>query len=179
LPDNEETIVAELVEDAPKKPSPPNFSDRKTISALEYRTINNYVNGLKEGEDITMKQAAIQAGYAKSYAAQAASRINKLISQNEAVRMMMEKKGIGVETLVDDLKEIRGATCPPTKYDPNGEHPDYLVRQRNVEFRAQILDALPPKKLEIEERKISITITADTLERIRAVKSMAREVEKG
>lgn len=176
----DDVIVAELVEKTDEEPvnkkKYKNLSrlERKSISALEYRTINNYVEGIKGGEKTSLRQAAIKAGYKKSYAGQAGRRIQELLTQNQSVRIMMEKKGIGLETIVNDLQEIRGATCPPTKYDPNGEHPDNMVRQRNVEFRAQIMDVLPPKRMEVEERKITITITADTLERIKEVQRLVK-----
>lgn len=175
----DDVIVAELVEKTDEEPvnkkKYKNLSrlERKSISALEYRTINNYVEGIKGGEKTSLRQAAIKAGYKKSYAGQAGRRIQELLTQNQSVRIMMEKKGIGLETIVNDLQEIRGATCPPTKYDPNGEHPDNMVRQRNVEFRAQIMDALPPKRIEVESRSININITSEDIKRVLEIKKDA------
>ncbi len=149
--------------------------DRKTISAREYRTLMGFINGIKDGTGTTMRQAAIQAGYAPAYAGQAARSINDMMSRNNEVRGMMEKHGIGVSKLVSDIKEISGATCPPTKYDPSGEHPDFAVRQRNVEFRAEILDVKPPKRLEVEERRVVMNVDADMLRAVIALKGPPTE----
>ena len=154
----------------PRKPTRPRSLDRKTISSREYHTIQNYIEGIKTGKKTSLRKSAIKAGYCAEYASKAARRIEELMTENQWVRAMMQEKGIGLESLVDDLAKIRKATCPPTKYDPNGEHPDFMVRQRNAEFRATLLDALPPKRMELEERSISIVVAVDTIEAIEAIK---------
>jgi hypothetical protein len=140
--------------------------DRKTISAREFRTLQNYIEGIKTGKKTSLRKSAIKAGYTEAYASMAAKRIEELVTQNQWVRAMMEESGMGLQCLVKDLGEIRNAV----KKDAYGEHPDYDVRQRNVEFRALLLDALPPKRMEVEERSISIVITADTIQKIREIK---------
>lgn len=147
----------------PVKPPRKSKYTRKTISTREYRTLMNFIDGIQSGANTTMRQAAIQAGYSPAYAGTAARSINQLMSRNDEVREMMENKGIGLSKLVSDIKEIAKATCPPTRYDPEGKHPDFGVRQRNVEFRAEILDVKPPKRLEVNERHTVINVDADLL----------------
>jgi hypothetical protein len=158
----------------PVKPRKPRY-DRKTISAREYRTLMGFIEGIKDGTGTTMRQAAIQAGYAPTYAGQAARSINEMMTRNEEVREMMERHGVGLSTLVSDIKEISKATCPPTKYDPTGAHPDFGVRQRNVEFRAEILDVKPPKRLEVNEKHTVINVDADMLRAVIALKGPPTE----
>jgi hypothetical protein len=144
-------------------PVKPRKYARKYISAREYRTLMNFVEGIQSGSNTSMRQAAIQAGYAPSYAGTAARSVGELMSRNDEVRAMMERRGIGVSKLVSDIKEIAKATCPPTRYDPEGKHPDFGVRQRNVEFRAEILDVKPPKRLEVNEKHTVINVDADMI----------------
>lgn len=166
--------VPETALAVPVKPRKSRY-DRKSISAREYRTLMGFIEGIKDGTGTTMRQAAIQAGYAPTYAGQAARSINEMMTRNDEVRGMMEKHGIGVEKLVSDIKEIAKATCPPTKYDPKGKHPDFGVRQRNVEFRAEILDIKPPKRLEVNERHTVINVDADMLRAVIALKGPPTE----
>ncbi len=158
----------------PEKPRKSKYS-RKTISAREYRTLMAFVQGIKDGTGTTMRQAAIQAGYSPAYAGQAARSINEAMTRNDLVREMMEKRGIGVSKLVTDLKEISKATCPPTKYDTKGEHPDFTVRQRNAEFRAELLDVKPPKRMEVNDRHTVINVDADMLRVVIALKGPPAE----
>ncbi len=147
----------------PEKPRKSKYS-RKTISAREYRTLMAFVQGIKDGTGTTMRQAAIQAGYSPAYAGQAARSINEAMTRNDLVREMMEKRGIGVSKLVTDLKEI-------TK----GEHPDFTVRQRNAEFRAELLDVKPPKRMEVNDRHTVINVDADMLRVVIALKGPPAE----
>jgi hypothetical protein len=158
----------------PVKPRKSRYT-RKTISAREYRTLMNFIDGIKSGANTTMRQAAIQAGYSTTYAGQAARSVNEMMTRNDEVREMMERRGIGISKLVSDIKEIAKATCPPTKSDLNGEHPDFGVRQRNVEFRAEILDVKPPKRMEVNERHTVINIDADMLRAVIALKGPPAE----
>jgi hypothetical protein len=166
--------VIETALAVPAKPRKSRY-DRKTISAREYRTLMAFIDGIKDGTGTTMRQAAIQAGYSPAYAGQAARSINEMMTRNDEVREMMERRGIGVSKLVSDLQEISKATCPPTKYDPEGKHPDFGVRQRNVEFRAEILDVKPPKRLEVNERHTIINVDADMLRAVIALKGPPAE----
>jgi hypothetical protein len=159
----------------PVKPQRKSKYTRKTISSREYRTLMAFIEGIKDGSGTTMRQAAIQAGYSPAYAGQAARSINEMMSRNDEVRQMMENHGIGLSKLVKDIKEISEATCPPTKYDPAGLHPDFGVRQRNVEFRAEILDVRPPKRLEVNERHTVINVDADMLRAVIALKGPPTE----
>lgn len=166
-----EPVTAVAVPEKPRK----SRYERKSISAREYRTLMAFIDGIKDGTGTTMRQAAIQAGYSPTYASQAAKSVGEMVSHNEEVRAMMERRGIGISKLVDDMIEISQATCPPTKYDPKGKHPDFGVRQRNAEFRAEILDVKPPKRLEVNERHTVINVDADMLRAVIAIKGPPTE----
>lgn len=127
---------------------------------MEMKTLTKYAEGMQSGKKTSLTKCARAAGYSESYAPTAARRIKELMTQNESVRAMMESKGIGLECLVDDLGELRHAITP-------SGHPDNLIRQRNAEFRAQLLDALPPKRMELDERRVNITISGEDLERLK------------
>lgn len=169
----EKVIQAEVV--PVLKPAKPRDYTKKSLDSQEFRTLKHFANAVKNGEKTSLRQSAIAAGYSESYASVAARKIGEIVSQNETIVAWMEAQGVGLKSIVDDLAELRKAT----KFikDDKGfmEVPDNDIRQRNVEFRAKILNAVPHPKIEVDERRININITADTVEKIIAVKGALPE----
>jgi len=152
---------------------------RKNPNPREYRIIRRHIEAVKAGQNTSLRKSAIAEGYSEGYAGVVAKRIDGIMSSNQYIRDLMDRHGVGMESIVKDMKSLRKATKFIRKPTANGEElvevPDNGIRQQNLEFRAKVADALPTPKLEVEKRQINITITADTLEKIRDVKGMLPE----
>lgn len=141
-----------------------NKRERGYFTAREMRTIQEYDRSMKEGSPKAMSRCAVEAGYSPSYAAQKARHIYNVLSNNERLQADMERRGIGMKALVDDMIDLRKATLP------DGETPDNFIRFKNMEHRSKLLDVIPSQKVDVNKRSITINITADTLEKIKEVK---------
>jgi hypothetical protein len=138
----------------------------KTINARDYKTIKNYIDAVKGGKKMSLRQCAIQAGFAEYNASAAARRVGRIMTNNEAVREKMEAEGIGIDALVNDIKRLSRAKLPPNKED-GIQYDDNEVQFKIVDLRAKIQDAFPTKRLEIDERKVVINITAETADKLK------------
>jgi hypothetical protein len=139
----------------------------KSVNAKDYKTIKNYIDAVKAGTKVSLRQCAIKAGFAESYASQAACRIGRMMTNNEAIRERMESEGIGVDALVKDIIKLSQAKLPPNKED-GIQYDDNEVQFKTLDLRAKIQDAFPTKRLEIDERKIVINIDAKDAQDVKA-----------
>ena len=139
---------------------------RRFLKAKEMQTIQNYSKSMKEGTNKSLSQCAKDAGYSANYAPVAARIISEGLSKNDAFREIMERHGLSLEVLAEDIGSLRKAELP-------SGHPDNFIRFKNVELRSKLHDVVPSQKIEETKRSISIHITADTLGKIRELKGDA------
>jgi hypothetical protein len=139
----------------------------KTINTRDYKTIKNYIDAVKGGRNTSLRQCAIEAGFAARNATKAAARVGRIMTNNEAVREKMEAEGIGVDALVRDIVKLSRAKLPPNKTD-GIQYDDNEVQFKVLDLRAKIQDALPTQRLEIDKREIIINIDAKDAESVKA-----------
>jgi hypothetical protein len=145
----------------------------KTVNPRDWKTIKGYIDAVKEGKRTSLRQCAIQAGFAKSYATAAANRVGRIMTNNEAVREKMEAEGIGIDAFVKDLVKLSKAKLPPHK--DGIQYDDNEVQFKVLDLRANIQDLKATKRLEIDERKIIINIDASKAEKVKAYLTEAVE----
>lgn len=145
----------------------------KTVNPRDWKTIKGYIDAVKEGKRTSLRQCAIQAGFAKSYATAAANRVGRIMTNNEAVREKMEAEGIGIDSFVRDLVKLSKAKLPPHK--DGIQYDDNEVQFKVLDLRANIQDLKATKRLEIDERKIIINIDASKAEKVKAYLTEAVE----
>jgi hypothetical protein len=138
----------------------------KSVNARDYKTIKTYIDAVKEGKRISLRQCAIQNGFAAGSATSAAQRIGRMMTNNEAVRAKMEAEGIGVDAFVKDLVKLSNAKLPPHK--DGMQYDDNEVQFKVLDLRANIQDLKATKRLEIDERKIIINIDAKDARDVKA-----------
>lgn len=141
------------------------YLQRGYLEPKEYRTVMNHIAAVKNGENVSLRQSAIAAGYSKPYATTAAKRIGEMMSQNEALRQMMEREGLGLDSIVKGIKKLSEAKLPPNKFH-NG-HDDNFIQMEAVKLTAKIQDVFPTPTVNVNERKIVITLTGEDIERAR------------
>ena len=135
----------------------------KVLNPRELATAKNYIEAVKTGKKTSLRQSAIQSGYAVGYATSAAKRVSDLISTNEEIRAIMEAEGIGVKTLVRDMKKLRLAKLPPHKDGKRYE--DNFIRLETTKLGFKLHDAFPTPTVNVNERKIVINLTGDDVAR--------------
>ena len=139
----------------------------KSVNAKDYKTIKAYIDAVKGGKKISLRQCAIQNGFAEGSATQAAQRIGRMMTNNEVIREKMEAEGIGIDAFVRDIVKLSRAKLPPNKED-GIQYDDNEVQFKVLDLRANIQDLKATKRLEIDERKIIINIDASKAEKVKA-----------
>lgn len=148
---------------------------RRTLAPKEWACAKALIEAIETGNGKSARQCALDAGYAPTYASTAAAHVQDLFSTNLALRDIMERKGLTLESIADDLLDLRKATKHVVVNKALQEVPDNRVRLAGVKLRAQLHDAMPTPKLEIEKREMvyHVTIDPETIERIHHVKSQS------
>jgi len=138
----------------------------KTVNPRDWKTIKGYIDAVKGGRNTSLRQCAIEAGFAARNATKAAARVGRIMTNNEAVREKMEAEGIGIDAFVKDLVKLSKAKLPPHK--DGIQYDDNEVQFKVLDLRANIQDLKATKRLEIDERKIIINIDASKAEKVKA-----------
>jgi hypothetical protein len=112
------------------------------------------------------RQAAIQAGYAPSSASIMAKKLTDKLACNRAFIEECERQGLTIHAIIKELK--RGVTR--AMHPGNPLQPDNFNRKGYLDIALKLFGAYPPIKMELDERRIEIQITPETLERIEKLK---------
>ena len=115
---------------------------------------------------LNKRQAAIQAGYSPSSASIMAKKLTDRLASNKAFLEECERQGLTVHAIIKELK--RGVTRAMHPGDPL--QPDNFNRRGYLDIALKLFGAYPPLKMELDERRIEIQITPETLERIEKLK---------
>ena len=173
------TAVPEVLPPVKKK------QKRYFTKGREFKTVQKYCEAIKAGETKSLTKCAEEAGYSPTYAVDAGKRIQQKINGNPYLQAKMEEFGIGVVSLVQDIRSLRRATlprrlckfckgfgtleeekCPHCFGKGYFDDPDNIVRQKNSEFHAKLLDVLPSTKIDVNSRVVNVHITLDTMKKI-------------
>ena len=111
------------------------------------------------GEGGTVKDAALATGYNAEYG-------SELVRHDEAVRNYlfaeMEKVGITSPLVATKMYEGLHAMTPPKK-EGGERYEDYFVRKQYLDMYFRLRGMYAPEKHEIQEKKVVIIMTADTV----------------
>ena len=120
------------------------------------------------GGNKTDKQLMLEAGFKKTVIAkQANDSIIRLCQGNQDMMKKLDEAGLGMDSIVEDVAKLRDALKP----GPDGEmHPDNDVQFKTMAWRANVFNVMPTKQININERRLNINISEDTMDRFRKLK---------
>ena len=164
MENNEAAELEEIVQKKSGRPSAGNKKPRRYLTAKEYRFYKFMLERFKEGSGESDKSLAVKSGYSeKTPVTVIKDQISRVLSGNEQLQQKLNAAGLGLDSLVDDFEELR--KCKNDKGTP-----DNATRFKVLALRTEVMNAKPPKRVQIDERKQVINITPQVLDAIRKVK---------
>jgi hypothetical protein len=153
----------------PKEKRPYRYT---TLGPRQHKYLRLRHEQMVRGGNKTDKQLMIDAGFKKTVIAkQANDSIIKLCQGNQEMMKKLDDAGLGMDSIVEDVKKLRNAqTMTVDKDGVEHTRDDNDIQFKTMAWRANVFNAMPTKQININERRLNINISEDTMERIRKLK---------
>jgi len=112
-------------------------------------------------DETRQKECLLKAGYSKSTAKTGANRILNMPVYREFILGELEKQNISAERVVSKIDEL--LDC---KHPFRSNMPDNKEQRETVKMLLQVMDAFPPKKVDIRKTEARYELTGEDLERL-------------
>ena len=172
MPD--EPIATEIVE----TPQPEKKPKRKYLTPGEHHFLEGQIENAKRPwhQRKSQKKIALEAGYSPNTSPTIIKKqILEKINANEFLVKRLAEAHLGIDSIVDGIKELR--ECTNDKGNPDND-----VRFRTVQLQTQIHGAMPAQKIQVDQRKVVLNITpefADSLKEAYRIRGVDLPIEIG